>query len=62
MEVQNQVGRSLRGNLATLTEWLLCGVQVMLVVDWPLLMFAAVMSSIQPAERVARQTLPPASE
>ena len=43
--------------------WLLVGVQVILAVGWALVVFAAVMSSIQPRlERIARQTLPPASE
>ena len=43
--------------------WLLVGVQVVLAVGWALVVFAAVMSSIQPRlERIARQALPPASE
>ena len=38
--------------------WLLVGVQVILAVGWALVVFAAVMSSIQPRlERIARQTL-----
>ena len=43
--------------------WLLVGVQVILAVGWALVVFAAVMSSIQPRlERIARQALPPTSE
>lgn len=38
--------------------WLLVGVQVILAVGWALVVFAAVMSSIQPRlERIARQSL-----
>ena len=43
--------------------WLLVGVQLILVVGWALVVFAAVMASIQPRlERIARQALPPTSE
>ena len=42
----------------SLGAWLLVGVQVILAVGWALVVFAAVMSSIQPRlERIARQTL-----
>ena len=43
--------------------WLLVGVQVILAVGWALVVFAALVSSIQPRlERIARQALPPTSE
>lgn len=43
--------------------WLLVGVQVILAVGWALVVFAAVMSSIQPRlERIARQALSSTSE
>ena len=43
---------------ASPAAWLLVGVQVILAVGWALVVFAAVMSSIQPRlERIARQAL-----
>ena len=43
--------------------WLLVGIQVILAVGWALVVFAAVMSSIQPRlERIARQAVQPASD
>ena len=43
--------------------WLLVGVQVILAVGWALVVFAAVMSSIQPRlERIARQALQASGE
>ena len=43
--------------------WLLVGVQAVLTVGWALVVFAAVMSSIQPRlERIARQTVQSAGE
>ena len=43
--------------------WLLVGMQVILAVGWALVVFAAVMSSIQPRlERIARQAVQPANE